>query len=68
MRLSICLPQAGAIAGPAAIIGTARLAEHLGFDGVWLFDRLLAPLVPAEPYPRPPTVRCPPRSNGSWIR
>jgi len=54
MRLSICLPQAGAIAGPEAIVGTARLAEYLGFDGVWVFDRLLAPLAPAEPYPASP--------------
>ncbi|MCU1504832.1 MAG: putative hydride transferase [Ilumatobacteraceae bacterium] len=51
MRLSICLPQTGAIAGPAAIVRTSRLAEDLGFDGLWVLDRLLAPLSPAEPYP-----------------
>ncbi len=51
MKLSLTLPQTGAIAGPDAIARSARLAEELGFDGLWVLDRLLAPLAPAEPYP-----------------
>ena len=51
MRLSITLPQTGALAGPEAVAHVAALAVDLGYDGLWVLDRLLAPLAPSEPYP-----------------
>src|SRR5215475_10288613 len=41
----------GAIAGPDAITKVARRAEELGFDSLWVLDRLLYPVNPQAPYP-----------------
>jgi probable F420-dependent oxidoreductase len=51
MRIGCGLPQAGTLAGPAALVEVARHAEELGYDDVWVFDRLLWPLEPRAPYP-----------------
>jgi len=41
----------GAVAGPDAITRVARRAEELGFNSLWVLDRLLYPLNPRAPYP-----------------
>lgn len=46
MKLSVVLSCDDDVADPAAIVEQARLAEELGFAGVWLPDHPLAP----EPY------------------
>ena len=51
MRHSIVAPQVGALGHPDLLASVATAAETLGFDGIWVLDRLLAPLVPSEPYP-----------------
>jgi probable F420-dependent oxidoreductase len=51
MRRSIALPQTGPIAGRHAVAEIATLAEDAGLDGVWVLDRLLAPVAPRNPYP-----------------
>jgi probable F420-dependent oxidoreductase len=51
MRLGFALPQCGPVAGPDAVSTVAQRAETLGFDSLWVFDRLLAPVNPRVPYP-----------------
>jgi probable F420-dependent oxidoreductase len=51
MRIGFALPQMGAAAGPDAVTSVARRAEDLGFDSVWVLDRLLYPVNPKAPYP-----------------
>ncbi len=51
MRLGFALPQIGSVAGPDALITVAKRAEGLGFDTLWVLDRVLFPVNPREPYP-----------------
>jgi probable F420-dependent oxidoreductase len=51
MRLGFCLPQNGPIAGPEALIAIAQKAEEIGFESLWVSERLLWPLDPRTPYP-----------------
>jgi probable F420-dependent oxidoreductase len=54
MRIGLALPQAGALADPAAARAVAVAAERAGYDSLWAMDRLLAPLTPRTPYPASP--------------
>lgn len=54
MRVGISLPQLGPQASPESLIKVARHAEELGYDSVWVLERLLWPLAPKEPYPATP--------------
>ncbi len=58
MRLGFAVPQFGPDAGPDALLEVARLAEELGYDSLWVIERLLYPRNPKAPTRRPPTVRC----------
>jgi probable F420-dependent oxidoreductase len=51
MRLGFGLPQTGQMASPDAVSNIARRAEQLGFDSLWVFDRLLYPVKPKSAYP-----------------
>ena len=51
MRLGFNLPQIGPVAGPEAMVRVARRAEELGYDSVWVTERLLWPIEPQSPYP-----------------
>ncbi len=51
MRLGITLPQCGPLAGPDSIRAVATRAESLGYDSLWVLDRLLYPASPRAPYP-----------------
>ena len=51
MLIGFGLPQIGAFANPESLIAVSRRAEELGFNSVWVFDRLLCPLEPKVPYP-----------------
>ena len=51
MRFGFALPQVGSIAGPEALVMVAKRAEDLGFDSLWVLDRLLWPVSPRAPYP-----------------
>ncbi len=46
MKLSVALSNDESAIGPESIVGQARLAEELGYAGVWVPDHLLPP----EPY------------------
>ena len=50
MRLGFILPQIGPAASPEAIITVAKRAEELGYDSLWVTDRLLYPVQPQTPY------------------
>src|ERR1044071_5664693 len=51
MRFGFALPQIGSSAGPQALVRVARRAEDLGFDSLWVLDRILWPVHPRAPYP-----------------
>ena len=51
MRLGFALPQIGPVAGPDALLTVARRGEDLGFDSLWVLDRILYPVSPRAPYP-----------------
>ena len=51
MKLGISLPQLGPQASPEALIKVSKRAEELGYDSVWVLERILWPLAPREPYP-----------------
>lgn len=51
MRLGFALPQYGEIAGPDSLIRVATHAEAIGFDSLWVAERLLWPLEPHAAYP-----------------
>jgi len=59
MRIGISLPQLGSQASPGNLITFARRAEELGYDSVWVLERLLWPLNPKEPYPPAPDGHLP---------
>lgn len=46
MRLGFALPQIGPAAGPEALVAVAQRAEELGYDDLWVLDRLLWPIAP----------------------
>lgn len=51
MRLGFALPQIGSVAGRDSLVTVAQRAEDLGFDGLWVLDRILFPVKPRAPYP-----------------
>lgn len=51
MRLGFALPQIGSATGPDKIVTVAQRAEDLGFDSLWVLDRILFPVNPRAPYP-----------------
>ncbi|GAB2760121.1 TIGR03619 family F420-dependent LLM class oxidoreductase [Amycolatopsis magusensis] len=51
MRLGIGLPHYGAHADPAGIAAFAAHAEKVGYDSLWVGDRVLTPLEPSDLYP-----------------
>ena len=54
MKLGIALPQLGNWATPENIITISQKAEELGYNSVWVQERLLFPLNPKKPYPATP--------------
>ena len=54
MKLGVALPQVGEWATPESVIRIARYAEELGYNSVWVQERLLWPLNPRKPYPATP--------------
>jgi probable F420-dependent oxidoreductase len=51
MRFGFALPQIGSAAGPETLVMVAKRAEDLGFDSLWVLDRILWPINPRAPYP-----------------
>jgi probable F420-dependent oxidoreductase len=59
MKTGFVLPQLGPLAGPDNIARVARRAEELGYDGLWVTERLLYPVKPQNPYPGTPDGHLP---------
>jgi probable F420-dependent oxidoreductase len=53
------LPNLGGAASPANLVAVAQRAEALGFDSVWVTDRLLSPVHPTAPWRGAPDGRYP---------
>ena len=51
MRFGFALPQVGSAVGPEGLVMVAKRAEDLGFDSLWVLDRILWPINPRAPYP-----------------
>ncbi len=54
MRLGTTLPHMGEGARPDVVVAAAQRAEALGYETVWVADRLLYPVQPRTPYPSSP--------------
>jgi len=50
MRLGFNLPQSGPAATPEAVARVAERAEELGYESLWVWERLIRPLEPQTPY------------------
>ena len=53
MKLGFCLPQMGSHVDGHSVREVAIRAEQLGYDTLWVQQRLLRPLKPQIPYPSP---------------
>jgi hypothetical protein len=60
MKVGCTLPQSGALASPENLVRVAKRAEELGYESVWVFERLLWPTNPRDPYPPSRDGRMPP--------
>jgi probable F420-dependent oxidoreductase len=54
MRIGVTLPSMGHLAQPNNLVEAAKEAERLGYDTLWVADRLLYPLQPRTKYPVTP--------------
>src|SRR3990170_2652669 len=54
MRVGFALPNIGPLGGPESVAKVAQRAEELGYDSVWVIERLLWPVKPQTPYPVTP--------------
>lgn len=59
MKIGLSLPQIGDLATPDAVSSVATQAEDIGFDSLWVMERLLAPRAPRDPYPGTPDLSWP---------
>ena len=51
MRFGLALPQYGSFTDPGQAVEVARAAESLGYDSLWVGDRLIVPEQPSDRYP-----------------
>jgi probable F420-dependent oxidoreductase len=65
MRVGFALPQSGA-GTPELFLEVARRVEALGFDSLWVYDRLLHPVAPRAPYPGTPDGGLPDAFRHQW--
>ena len=54
MRVGTTIPHMGAEASPEVIVRAAQRAEALGYDSLWVAERVLYPVNPQTPYPGTP--------------
>lgn len=63
MRVGFVLPHMGRIVSPKVLVQAAQRAEELGYDSLWVADRLLYPVNPQTPYPVTPDGSLPDFTN-----
>src|SRR5215475_4362434 len=66
MRVGINLPQLGRATAAALLIQAADRAEALGYDSLWVWERLLAPVTPQTPYPGSADGQLPAACSYAW--
>ena len=54
MRIGVTLPSMGHLSQPNNLVEAAKEAERLGYDTLWVADRLLYPIKPRTKYPVTP--------------
>jgi probable F420-dependent oxidoreductase len=59
VKLGCFIPQIGPGATPEGMVKAAQRAEELGFDSVWVTERLLFPVSPRNPYVAEPDGKLP---------
>ncbi len=57
MKVGLVVPQFGTNATKENLITFMQLAEREGFESLWVYDRMLYPLNPQQPYPGTPDKR-----------
>src|SRR3954468_7316613 len=60
MRIGMMLPHLGTDMSPALVVETAKRAEALEYDSLWVIERLLYPTNPRSKYPVSPDGSLPP--------
>ena len=66
MRLGINLPQIGPATTAGLLAQAAERAETLGYDSLWAWERLLAPVAPQTPYPGSADGKLPAGCSHAW--
>jgi probable F420-dependent oxidoreductase len=67
VKLGFSLQGRGALADREAITSLAQRADALGFDSIWVTDRLLIPVKSASPYPYSATGAFPLGPDEPWL-
>ena len=57
MKIGLVVPQFGINTSKENIINFIHLAEKEGFESLWVYDRMLYPINPQQPYPGAPDKR-----------
>ncbi len=68
MKLGFNLPQIGPAASPESLVRVGQRAEELGYDSVWVTERLLFPIEPQTAYVGTPDGSLPDVYKSSSIR
>ena len=67
VKLGFFLPHVGQAAGPDAIAQAVERAEELGYDSLWVTDRILYPVKGQSPYPGTPDGTLPEAFHGKFF-
>ncbi len=67
IRFGFSLTGRGILAGREAILTLARLADRLGYDSIWVTDRLLIPIQSSSPYPYSTSGKLPIGPDEPWL-
>ena len=54
MKVGLVVPQFGKHATKENLLKFVKLAENEKFESLWVFDRMLCPIEPLQPYPNTP--------------
>ena len=57
MKVGLVVPQFGINATKENLINFVQIADREGFESLWVYDRMLYPITPQQPYPGTPNKR-----------
>jgi probable F420-dependent oxidoreductase len=57
MKVGLVVPQFGINATKENLIKFVQIADREGFESLWVYDRMLYPITPQQPYPVTPNKR-----------